>query len=152
MLGAESGWKCFFAGAEELLEEIQQSQVQLVRRQAELKDAMLAREHLKAALEEAGQGRKRSRPSHNTHQASEMQLKQELQVSLRSVQPAGQGRPLTGRVCAGLMAARSSPDMPGIMNAACGLKIAQQQQLLALWSQCWMKSASKLHGSCSKPR
>ena len=77
--------KCFFAGAEELLQEIQQSQVQLVEWQAEKTEAELAKEQLDAALEETRIAKKRSRPSHNIQQASEEeQLEHKLQASLHS--------------------------------------------------------------------
>ena len=123
MLGAEPGWKCFFAGAEELLEDIKQSQVQLEQWQMEKTEAVLAQEQLQCALvEEFGMARKRSRPSYNIQQPREEQLKHELQASLHSVQPVAHGRPLAGRICAGLITARSSPDMSGLMNGACGVK------------------------------
>ena len=97
MLGPEPGWKCFFAGAEQLLEDIQQSQVQLKLWQEEKTDAVLAKEQLESALqEELGMTRKRSRPSHNDQQAREQQLEHELQASLHAVQPAAHGRPLEG--------------------------------------------------------
>ena len=123
MLGPEPGWKCFFAGAEQLLEDIQKSQVQLELWQEEKTDAVLAKAQLKSALqEEFGMTRKRSRPSHNDQQAREPQLEHKLQASLHSVQPAAHGRPLAEKNCAELITARSSPDMSGIMNAACGMK------------------------------
>ena len=123
MLGPEPGWRCFFAGAEQLLEDIQQSQVQLELWQEEKTDAVLAKEQLESALqEEFGMTRKRSRPSHDDQQAREQQLEHELQARLHSVQPAAHGRPLAGRIRAELITARSSPDMSGIMNAACGMK------------------------------
>ena len=85
ILGAEPGWKCFFAGAEELLQEIQQSQAQLVEWQAEKTEAELAKQQLDAALEETRMANKRSRPSHNIQQASEEeQLEHKLQASLHS--------------------------------------------------------------------
>ena len=97
MLGPEPGWKCFFAGAEQLLEDIQHSQVQLELWQEEKTDAVLAKEQLESALQEDfGMTRKRSRPSHNDQQAREQQLEHELQASLHAVQPAAHGRPLEG--------------------------------------------------------
>ena len=85
ILGPEPGWICFFAGAEELLQEIQQSQVQLVEWQAEKTEAELAKEQLDAALKETRMANKRSRPSHNIQQASEEeQLEHKLQASLHS--------------------------------------------------------------------
>ena len=123
MLGAEPGWRCFFAGAEELLEDIKQSQAQLEQWQVEKTEAALAKEQLQSTLvEEFGMARKRSRPSHNIQQAREEQLKHELKANLHSLQPAAHGKPLAGRLCAVLITARSSPDMSGLMNAACGMK------------------------------
>eukprot|EP00891_Asterochloris_glomerata_P005294 jgi/Astpho2/5294/Aster-04860 len=72
-------------GAEQLLEDIQQSQAQLELWQEEKTDAVLAKEQLESVLqEEFGMTRKRSRPSHNDQQAREQQLEHELQASLHA--------------------------------------------------------------------